>query len=73
MSENYKAPRYAIFFQPPIISSFFSLNILLSILFPNTLSLCSFLNARDQVSHPLHVLHRCMSYVLFHVTVYVCM
>jgi hypothetical protein len=27
-------------------------NILLSTLFPNTLSLCSSLNVRDQVSHP---------------------
>jgi hypothetical protein len=33
-------------------SSLFSLNTLLSTLFSNTLSLCSFLNARDQISHP---------------------
>jgi hypothetical protein len=33
-------------------SFFFSPNILLSILFPNTPSLCSSLNVRDQVSHP---------------------
>jgi hypothetical protein len=38
--------------QPPVTSSLFSPNILLSILFSKTLSLCSFLNVRDQVSHP---------------------
>jgi hypothetical protein len=32
--------------------SLFQPNILLSILFLNTFSLCSFLNVRDQVSHP---------------------
>jgi hypothetical protein len=40
------------FLQPPITSSFLGPNILLSTLFNNTLSLCSSLNVRDQVSHP---------------------
>jgi hypothetical protein len=40
------------FFQSPITSSLFGPNILLSTLFSNTLSLCSSLNVRDQVSHP---------------------
>jgi hypothetical protein len=39
-------------FQPPITSSFFDPDILLSTLFANTRSLCSFLNIRDQGSHP---------------------
>jgi hypothetical protein len=38
--------------QPRIISSLLGPSILLSILFSDTLSLCSFLNIRDQVSHP---------------------
>jgi hypothetical protein len=37
--------------QPPVTSSLFGPNILLSALFSNTLSLCSSLNVRDQVSH----------------------
>jgi hypothetical protein len=40
------------FLQPPTISSLISPNILLSTLFSNYLSLCFFLNVRDQVSHP---------------------
>jgi hypothetical protein len=40
------------FLQPPVTSSLFGPNILLSTLFSNTLSLCSSLNVRDQVSHP---------------------
>jgi hypothetical protein len=39
------------FLQPPVTSSLFSTNILLSTLFSNTLSLYSSLNAKDQVSH----------------------
>jgi hypothetical protein len=35
-----------------VTSSLFGPNILLSTLFSNTLSLCSSLNVRDQVSHP---------------------
>jgi hypothetical protein len=40
------------FLQPPVTSSVFGPNILLNTLFSNTLSLCSSLNVRDQVSHP---------------------
>ncbi|PNF26626.1 hypothetical protein B7P43_G10242, partial [Cryptotermes secundus] len=40
------------FLQPPVTSSLFGPNILLNALFSNTLSLCSSLNVRDQVSHP---------------------
>jgi hypothetical protein len=35
--EAYEAPLYAVFFQPPAISSLLSTNILLSTLFSNTL------------------------------------
>jgi hypothetical protein len=38
--------------QPPIISFFFGPNILLSILFSNTLNLCSSFNVLYQFSHP---------------------
>jgi hypothetical protein len=40
------------FLQSPVTSSQFGPNILLSTLFSNTLSRCSSLNVRDQVSHP---------------------
>jgi hypothetical protein len=40
------------FLQPPATSSLFDPNILLSTLFSNTVSLCSSLNVRVQVSHP---------------------
>jgi hypothetical protein len=36
----------------PVTSSLLGPNILLSTLFSNTLSLCSSLSVRDQVSHP---------------------
>jgi hypothetical protein len=49
-STNHEA-HYAIFFHSPVTSSLFGPNILLSTLFSNTLSLCSSLNVRDQVSH----------------------
>jgi hypothetical protein len=39
------------FLQPPVTSSLFGPNILLSTLFSNTLSLCSSLIIRDQFSH----------------------
>jgi hypothetical protein len=39
-------------FLPPTTSSLFCQNILLSTQFSNTLSVCSSLNVRDQVSHP---------------------
>jgi hypothetical protein len=44
-----------IFLQPPVTSYLFDPNILLSTLFSNTLSLCSSLNVRDQVSHPYRI------------------
>jgi hypothetical protein len=40
------------FLQPPVTSSLFYLNILLSTLFSNIFSLCSSLNVRDKFSHP---------------------
>jgi hypothetical protein len=40
------------FIQPPVTSSLFGPNIVLSTLFSNTLSLCSSHNMRDQFSHP---------------------
>jgi hypothetical protein len=39
------------FLHSPVTSSLLDPNILLSTLFSNTLSLCSSLNVRDQVSH----------------------
>jgi hypothetical protein len=41
--------------QPPVTSSPFGTNILLSTLFPNTLILCPSLNIIDQVSHPYRI------------------
>jgi hypothetical protein len=49
LGEEYK---FCSFLQPPVTSSLFDPNILLNTLFSNTLSLCSSLNVRDQVSHP---------------------
>jgi hypothetical protein len=40
------------FLHPPVTSSLFGQNFLLSALFSNTFSLCSSLNVRDQVSCP---------------------
>jgi hypothetical protein len=40
------------FYPASVTSSLFGPNILLSTMFSNTLSLCSSLNVRDQVSHP---------------------
>jgi hypothetical protein len=40
------------FFQPPITSSVFGPNIVLSVLFSNALSLYASFNVRDQVPHP---------------------
>jgi hypothetical protein len=40
------------FLHSPVTSSLFGANILLRTLFSNTLSLCSSLNVKDQVSHP---------------------
>jgi hypothetical protein len=52
--EDYKlwSSSLCSFLQPPVTSSLFGPNILLNTLFSYTLSLCSCLNDRDQVSHP---------------------
>jgi hypothetical protein len=52
--EEYKLRSASLcsFLHPPVISSLFGQNILLSTLFSNTLSLCPSLNVRDQFSHP---------------------
>jgi hypothetical protein len=54
LGEEYKLWSYSLhnFLQPPVSSSLLGPNILLSTLFSDTLSLCSFNNVRDQVSHP---------------------
>jgi hypothetical protein len=51
-STSYEAPHYAVSSNLPPLISLLGPNILLSTLFSNTLSLCSSLNVRDQVSHP---------------------
>jgi hypothetical protein len=52
--EEYKLRSCSLcsFLHLPVTLSLFCPNILLSTLFSNTLSLCSSLNVRDQVSHP---------------------
>jgi hypothetical protein len=55
---NYEAPHYEVFLQPPVTSSLFGPNILLSNLFSNTLSPFSSLNVRDKVSHPYRTTYR---------------
>jgi hypothetical protein len=51
------------FHQPPITSSIFSPNILMSTLFSNTLSLRSSVNVRVQVSNPLKLQAKLCLYV----------
>jgi hypothetical protein len=55
-------PVYASILCSPVSCYFIPLqaNILLRTLFSNTLSLCSFLNVRDQVSHPYKTTGRIM-------------
>jgi hypothetical protein len=54
------------FHHPPVTKSLLVTNILLSILFSNTLSLCSFFNVGDQVSHPYKTKSKIMiSYIWF--------
>jgi hypothetical protein len=48
------------FLHSPVTSSLVGPNILLNTLFSNTLSLCSSLNVRDQVSHPYKTTSRIM-------------
>jgi hypothetical protein len=49
---GFGAPHYVVFFNFLSLHHFFGANILVSILFSNTLKFVFFLNARDQVSHP---------------------
>jgi hypothetical protein len=48
------------FLHSPVILSLSATNIHLRTLFSNTLSLCSFLNVWDLVSHPYKTTHRIM-------------
>jgi hypothetical protein len=53
------------FLQPPIISSFFDANILLSILFSNTLSLWSYLNSETKFhSHTRVNMSQALQYLI---------
>jgi hypothetical protein len=54
VGDGYKPWRSLLcnFLHSPVTSSVFDPNIILRTLFSNTLSLCSSLNVRDQVSHP---------------------
>jgi hypothetical protein len=49
--------------QPPATSSLLGPNILLSMLFSNTLNLCSFLSVTDQVSHPYKTSGKIMAFI----------
>jgi hypothetical protein len=57
LGEEYKSRSSSLcsFLHPLVTSSILGPNILLSTLFSNTLSLCSFLTVRDQVSHPYRI------------------
>jgi hypothetical protein len=57
LGEEYKlwSSSLCSFLQPPVTSSFFGPNILINILFSNTLSLFSSLNVRDQVLNTLQM------------------
>jgi hypothetical protein len=46
--------------QFPLISSIFDSSIFPSILFSSTLTMCSFLNVKDQVSHPYKTISKFM-------------
>jgi hypothetical protein len=60
--EEYKLRSSSLckFLHSPVTSSFLGPNILLRTLFSNTLSLCSYLNVKDQVSHPYKTTGRIM-------------
>jgi len=49
---NHQAKRYVVFFTPLLLRPFEGPNVFLSTLFSNPLSLGSYLNMKDQVSHP---------------------
>jgi hypothetical protein len=56
LDEEYKS--ISSFLHPPVISSLFGPNILLSALFSNTLSLFLCLKIGDQVSQPYREIHK---------------
>ena len=51
-NKYHTAPRHVAFSTPPVTSSLLGLNIFLSTLFSNTLSLCSSLNVRGKFHTP---------------------
>jgi hypothetical protein len=72
LGEEYKlwSSSFCSFLQPPVTSSPFGPNILLSTLFWNTVSLCSSFNVRDQVSHPFKTTGKNCSFVYFNFYVF---
>jgi hypothetical protein len=69
LGEEYKSRSSSLcsFLHSPVTSSLFGLNIILSTLFWNTLSLCSSPNVRDQVSDPYRTtskIIRVLTYIL---------
>jgi hypothetical protein len=64
LGEEYKSWSSLLcnFLHSPVTSSLFGPNILFSNLVSNTLSLCSSLNVRDQVSHPYRPTGKVFSY-----------
>jgi hypothetical protein len=54
LGEEYRLRNSSLcsFLYPPVTSTLFGPNILLSTLFPTTFSICSFLNVGDQVLRP---------------------
>jgi hypothetical protein len=62
--EDYKSSSFSLcsFLQPPVASSLFGPNILLSTLYSNTVSPCSSLNVRDQVLHPCRTTGKIMDH-----------
>jgi len=50
-STDNKAPHYVVLSTPPVTLSLLGPNVLLSILFSNTLNLCTSINVTDQVPH----------------------
>jgi hypothetical protein len=67
LGEEYKLWSFSLcgFLQPPIMSSLFGPNIVLSTLLSNTLSLFSSLYVRNQVSHPYRTTDRIIILYIF--------
>jgi hypothetical protein len=68
LNEDYKLFSSSLlnFLHPPVTSSLFDPNMLLSTLFSNALSLCSTLNVRDHVSNPYRTTGKIIVlYILF--------